>query len=129
MATSNEIVDFWFSDRARAHWFVKDAAFDDELRTRFGADALAAARGEREAWRATGNDALALVLLLDQLPRNLHRGSAQAFATDAQALDLANHVLANQLDEAVELERRMFFYLPLEHSEALADQERAVALF
>ncbi len=129
MSSPSEILAFWFSDHARERWFRKDSAFDDEIRARFGADVVAAAAGEHDDWRASGDSALALVLLLDQFPRNLYRGSAQAFAADPRAVDLANHVLAHQLDEQVALERRMFFYLPFEHSEVIADQDRAVELF
>jgi uncharacterized protein (DUF924 family) len=129
MASPSDILEFWFSDHARERWFRKDAAFDDEIRARFAADVVAAAAGEHVAWQTSGDGALALSILLDQFPRNLYRGSAQAFAADDRAREVANHVIANQLDETVALERRMFFYLPFEHSESLADQERAVELF
>ena len=98
------------------------------IRTRFLALQEAAARGELSAWEESAEGALALVILLDQFPRNMFRGSAHAFATDALARVVANRALARGFDQATEEMMRPFFYLPFMHSELLADQDRSVRL-
>lgn len=110
-------------------WFRGGAAFDAECRARCGEAHHAAARRELDAWKASADGALALVLLLDQIPRNLYRGSGHAFATDPLALHFAQRALDAGFDTQVEPALRFFFYLPFEHSEVLADQNRAVELF
>ena len=122
-----EIVAFW-REAGHAAWFAKDDGFDAAIRTRFEAAHHAAARGELNDWARDWQGTLALLLLLDQFPRNLFRGSAHAFATDGLALHIARQAIAAGLDRQAPLDLRVFFYLPLEHSEALADQDRCVAL-
>ena len=125
------IVAFW-REAGTARWFAKDAAFDAEIARRFEPAHHAAARGELTGWAGTAEGSLALLLLLDQFPRNLWRGSAHAFATDPLALRIAREALAAGHDLATPADLRAFFYLPFEHSEALADQdlclERCTAL-
>lgn len=131
-----QILDFWFgtpdSDvygTARKIWFKADAAFDGEIRQRF-ADALdPAAAGAHDGMAATPEGALALTVLLDQFPRNIYRGTPRAFAFDAKALATARRAVEAGHDAAVPAFQRGFLYLPFEHSEDIADQERAVALF
>lgn len=125
-ATPADLLAFW-RDAGPACWFARDAAFDARCAA-FLDDHHAAARGERDGWASTADGALALVLLLDQIPRNVFRDSAHAFATDALALRHADAAIAVGHDRAVDPALRVFFYLPFEHSEALADQDRAVAL-
>ena len=127
-ASPADVLAFWFSDTARKHWFARSDAFDAALRDALGALHDRAAAGELDAWAATASGALALVLLLDQAPRNLHRGSARAFATDAAAVRHARAAIDAGHDREVDDDARLFFYLPFEHSEDLADQDRAVAL-
>jgi uncharacterized protein (DUF924 family) len=122
-----EVVAFW-REAGRKRWFAKDDGFDAEIRQRFEALGLAAARAELTDWAETAEGALALILLLDQFPRNLYRGSAHAFAADPMARMVADGALAAGFDQALEPELRPFLYLPFEHSEALADQDRAVLL-
>ena len=122
-----EVRDYWFQ-RARKDWFEKNPAFDEEIRTRFLPLYERAAREELKSWRNTPSSCLALVILLDQFPRNMFRGSAKAFAVDPLARDAACVILENRWDKAMTPDERMFAYLPLEHSESLADQERCVAL-
>ena len=110
-------------------WFRGGAAFDAECRARWQDTHFAAARRECDGWMADADGALALVLLLDQIPRNIFRGSGHAFATDPLALHFADRAIAAGFDTRVEPALRFFFYLPFEHSEAMADQQRAVALF
>lgn len=123
------VLEFWFGERARTLWFATDPAFDAEIRSRFGDAVDEAASGNLDAWSSSAGGALALIIMLDQFPRNLHRGSARAFAHDARARALAAHAIASGFDRAVPLDRRRFFYLPYQHSEELADQERSVELF
>ena len=125
------VLDFWFGPQpgpARAEWFRKDAAFDEEIRRRFGALHARAARRELEAWREEPESLLALVIVLDQFSRNLHRGDARAFAQDAHALECARQALARGDDRRLLPVQRQFLYLPFEHSERLEDQERGLAL-
>ncbi len=122
-----DVVDFWISAGAR-RWFTKDAAFDAEIRARFEALHFAAARRELDDWTQDAQGALALLLLLDQFPRNLFRNSAHAFATDPLARHIADAAIEAGLDRQIDPALRIFFYLPFEHSESLADQDRCVAL-
>ena len=108
-------------------WFKKDDAFDADIRTRFLATYEAAAAG-RLAWDETAHGALALLIVLDQFPRNMFRGSARAFAADPLARTIASRAIERGFDEVAAPSERSFFYLPFEHSEALADQERCIAL-
>ena len=123
-----DIVGFWRS-AGLSKWVAKSAAFDDAIRLRFEPVHHAAARGEYAAWAETPEGALALLLLFDQFPRNLYRGSAHAFATDPLARAIAGGAIDAGLPKAVEPVLRPFFYLPFMHSEAMADQDRSVALY
>ncbi len=127
------VLDFWFGPLerrgpARPEWFRKDPAFDEEIRRRFGELHRAAALRELETWRASAEPMLALVIALDQFSRNLFRGDARAFAQDAHALECAREALGRGDDLLLLPVQRQFLYLPFEHSEAPADQERAVEL-
>ena len=126
--TPLDLIAFWLAAGPKA-WFRKDAAFDAQLRGRFEPANLAASRGEREGWSETGEGALALVLLLDQVPRNIYRGSAHAFATDGLALAAARRAIEAGFDLAAPMELQVFFYLPFEHAEDGATQARSLALF
>lgn len=119
------IVEFW-RDAGPAKWFAKDAAFDAELRARFLDDHFAAARREYEEACDTPDGAMALILLLDQVPRNIFRDSAHAFATDPLAREYAQRAIDAGHDLRVDPALRIFFYMPFEHSEDIADQDRAV---
>jgi len=110
-------------------WFNKDSAFDAAIRARFFDGYEAAAAGKLTNWEATREGALALVIVLDQFPRNMFRDSARAFAADPLALRVAQRAIEHGFDIATPLQERAFFYLPFEHSEQLADQERCCALF
>lgn len=122
------VVAFW-REAGPDRWFGKDEAFDAEIARRFGPLQQQAAAGELAAWRGRPESALALVILLDQFPRNMFRGSARAFATDAAAREVADDALARGFDKEVGPELGPFFYLPFMHSEDLADQERCIALY
>jgi uncharacterized protein (DUF924 family) len=120
-------VAFWSAAGPRK-WFVKDDEFDRQLRERFLGLHEQAARGALAGWRDQAESALALVLLLDQFPRNAFRGTARMYATDALARHEADRAVVAGFDRQVAPALRIFFYLPFEHSESLADQERSVAL-
>jgi uncharacterized protein (DUF924 family) len=127
-AIAADVVSYWTAAGPKK-WFAKSQTFDEALRLRFEPTHHAAARGEYMAWRDTADGGLALVLLLDQIPRNLYRGSAHAFATDLLARSIAREAVERGFDQAVEPVLRPFFYLPFEHSESIEDQDRSVALF
>ncbi len=131
MPTPSEILNFWFAgdpSTRRAVWFQKSDAFDAGCRAFIGAH-NAAKRAELDHWAATAEGTLALLILLDQLSRNLHRGSPEAFAADPKARGIATAAIAQGFDQALTPVQRMFVYLPFEHSEDPADQDRSVALF
>lgn len=121
------IVEFWRSSGPQK-WFKKDPAFDAAIRERFLAAHEAAAAGRLDAWEATAEGALALLLLLDQFPRNMFRDDPRAFATDMQARAVAARALTRGF-EAQNRDMRGFFFVPFMHSEDLADQELAIGLY
>jgi uncharacterized protein (DUF924 family) len=131
MMNPDDVLRFWFADdptQLRGTWFVAEEAFDESCRAFAGA--LRSARcGALDHWAATPRGMLALIVLLDQFSRNLHRGTAEAFAADAQARSLARVAVSNGFDRHLHPMERMFIYLPFEHSEHLADQDESVRLF
>lgn len=127
MTSTEDVVRFWREAGPKA-WFAKDKDFDDRFRARFAAAHEAAVRGELAGWEATAEGALALILLLDQFPRNCFRDTPRMFASDALAVAAADRALEAGHDLATDPELRVFFYLPYEHAEDLALQERSVEL-
>jgi len=125
--TAGDVLSFW-REAGPKRWFRKDEAFDADFRSRFLHCHEAAVRGDLDAWAADAQGALALLILLDQFPRNAFRGSARMFESDAKARPIAQAAVAAGFDAAVEADLRNFFYLPFMHSENLADQDRAVEL-
>jgi uncharacterized protein (DUF924 family) len=127
-AAPGDVLAFW---RAAGpdKWFKKDAAFDDEIRQRFLDTYEAGAGGRLAAWEQTPEDALALLIVLDQFPRNMFRRDARTYAADPLARAVAARALARGFDQNFPPAEQTFFYLPFEHSEDLADQERGLALF
>ncbi len=124
-----EVIRFWFASADRdTRWFERNTAFDDEVRARFLALHGEAAAGKHVRWRDAPRDCLALIVLLDQFPRNMFRGMVRAFATDAPALEAAKHAVAQGYDRAMRPVERMFVYLPFEHAESLAEQDRGCEL-
>lgn len=125
---AQQLLDFWFGQDRKA-WFEKNPAFDEDIRTRFLALYEQAAAGGLEDWQRAPNSCLALVILLDQLPRNMFRSSARAFAADARALAAARVIVERGWDKDMTEDERTFAYLPFEHSESLEDQEMSLRLF
>jgi len=124
------VLDFWFGPAPlrRPEWFKADPAFDAAIRGQFMPLYERAAAGFLPDWEDKAEGALALCLLLDQFPRNMFRGSPKAFETDPRARAVARKAVAAGLDRKVDAMRRLFFYLPFEHSEDMADQEEGVRL-
>ena len=122
-----DILTFWFGQDRKA-WFEKDPRFDEQIRARFLALYEQAVARELDEWQRAPKSCLALVILLDQLSRNLYRGDARAFAQDAHALECASQALSRGDDLELLPVQRTFLYLPYKHSESLADQDRAVDL-
>jgi uncharacterized protein (DUF924 family) len=126
----DDVLAFWFEGHGAREWFQADPAFDAAVAARFAATWEEAAAGGLARWRETSGGCLALVIVLDQFPRNMFRGTARAFATDAMARGVALHALDRGFDRdpGFDDRRRQFFYLPFEHSEDPADQALAVRL-
>lgn len=124
---AQEITEFWIGAGPEA-WYRRDDDFDAEIRTRFGAAWQRAAAGAMDHWINAAPTALALMILLDQFPRNMFRADPRAFATDAKVLGLAKDALEMGHDLSIQEPERQFFYLPFMHSEDLADQTRAIEL-
>jgi len=134
--TARTMLDVWFGvpgrpgyGEPRDVWFKVSEAFDQEIRTRFADAHTAAAAGDFDSWTDSPHGALALVLLLDQVPRNIHRGAPDAFATDGRALEVAKDAIRQGHDAALIPVERLFLYLPFQHAEDLVEQERSLALY
>jgi uncharacterized protein (DUF924 family) len=125
--TAGEILSFW-REAGPERWYAANPDFDAQIRARFLAAHEAAAAGKLTNWEQSPEGALALLILLDQFPRNMFRGTPRAFATDALARAIARRALQRGYDQRFKMPEQTFFYLPFEHSEALADQEHCVAL-
>ncbi len=127
LPSAHDVASFW-RDAGPQKWFAKSDAFDADFKARFEALHHTAAAGAHDAWATHAEGVLALLVLLDQFPRNAYRNTGHMFATDGKALSIARAALAAGLDQQVEEALRPFFYLPFMHSEDLADQERSVTL-
>jgi uncharacterized protein (DUF924 family) len=123
-----DIITFW-REAGNDRWWKKDDAFDAEVRARFLPLWEQARGGGLQAWRNSDDGLLALTIVLDQFPRNMFRNDARTYATDALAREVASQAIAAGADQRVDQALRQFLYMPFMHSEALADQERCVALF
>jgi len=126
--TPQSILDFWLNEAGQEGWYKIDPEFDETIRKRFLRAWSAAKTGAFDHWLISPDSALALLILLDQFPRNMFRGSAEAFSSDERALRLAKLAVARGHDMKVAEPARQFFYLPLMHSENLQDQDRCARL-
>ncbi len=131
--TAADILDFWFQGDPAIWrtdpWFKKSGAFDEAIRTRFATAVQAAQDGTLDGWTRSPDGTLALLILLDQFARNIHRGSRLAFAGDAHARAIARAAIANGTEDRLTAVQRVFLYLPFEHAESLEDQDDSVRLF
>jgi len=128
-ATSMDILSFWFSDKSRPNWFAKDPSFDAVVSARYGAVLLAAKHGELFRWRETIRGRLAEIIVLDQFSRNIHRGAAAAFESDAQALVLAQEAVRDETRFELTPDEKAFLYMPFMHSESSVIHEEGLRLF
>ena len=131
-----EVLEFWFGREGepgygefRDRWFQKDDAFDREVTDRFGGVYEEATSGGLDGWRKEAEGCLALVIVLDQFPRNMFRGDARTHATDEKALESAKYAIEHALDRELPAYGRMFLYMPFMHAEDVEDQRRSVGLF
>lgn len=128
MIDAADVISFW-TQAGPEKWFKKDAAFDAAIRDGFLQTHEAAKTGRHDDWAETPEGSLALIIVLDQFPRNIFRDDPRAFATDAKALAITNAAIAKGFDRKIEPPLQQFIYMPLMHSEHLADQDRCVAAF
>lgn len=129
MEDPDHVLGFWFDELEEKDWYVGGEALDARIRDRF-ADLWQQARaGRLDGWETSPRNVLAYLILTDQFPRNMFRGDPRSFATDALARDIADRAIAQGFDMATPEPQRQFFYLPFEHAEDLADQNRCVDLF
>ena len=128
MTTVNEVVDFWLDEVGADRWYAADEALDHEVRRRFEQLWWDTLNGANGLWLTYASGTLAYLILMDQMPRNMFRGTARSFGSDRHALAAAKAALHNGWDLKIDEPARQFFYMPLMHSESLTDQDRAVRL-
>ena len=127
--TPKQALDFWFTEESRAHWFNSTPDYDQAVRARFAGAWEQARAGELADWEQSAAGALALVILLDQMPLNMFRNRPEGFSTEALSREVAGRAIDRGFDRVLPAGRRAFLYLPYMHSESLADQDRSVQLF
>lgn len=130
------VFSFWFGEpgspdygKPKSFWFKSTPQLDQQIRNQFEPTYQKALKGELDDLMQTAEGSLALVIILDQFPRNMYRGTPQAFATDPKALEVAKKAIAKGFDKDLLPQQKLFLYLPFQHSECLEDQETSVALF
>lgn len=128
-ARIEEVLKFWFDDLSPDDWFESDEAVDSHIRERFQELHEALREQVPETWRSSARGCLAAVIVLDQFPRNMYRGTSRAFAADGAARSLAKEALMRGFDRELSIDERKFLYLPFEHSENPAEQARSIELF
>lgn len=127
--TPTEILDYWYSERMRKHWFASTPALDREIRERYQALWAQAAAGELDHCQETPEGALALAIVLDQFPLNMFRGQPESFRTERQAVAVTLNALDKGFDKHLPKDRLAFLFMPLMHSERLEEQDLSVRLF
>ncbi|MCP3667984.1 MAG: DUF924 domain-containing protein [Gammaproteobacteria bacterium] len=124
-----DVIGFWYADQSRSLWFSSTSEFDSKITRRFQSLWKAARDGQLEDWKNTPKGSLALSIVLDQFPLNMYRGKAESFSTESQAIEIAKYAVASGQDKQLPREQVAFLYMPLMHSEDLADQDESVRLF
>ena len=124
-----EIIDFWYSESVSSQWFASTPELDAEIESRFESVWQLAVSGQLDNWRDEPEGLLALAIILDQFPLNMFRGQARAFSSEGQAIEVAKYAIDRELDTQLPKDRRTFLYMPLMHSESLADQALAIEKF
>ena len=128
MVGPEDVLGFWLDECSPAQWYAQDGALDDKIRERFGRAWVGASEGQYALWLTYPSGALAYIILTDQFPRNMFRNDPKAFSTDHAARAAAKTAIDKEWDLRIDAPARQFFYMPLEHSENLSDQDRAVRL-
>jgi uncharacterized protein (DUF924 family) len=126
MANPEDILNFWFYEVSRERWFANDESLDADIRERFESFYEQAVAGELKAWENTPEGVLALLLLLDQFPRRMFRGTSRAFSADELAVDLARNAIIKHFDDRIDKQYKLLFYLPFLNSENMGDQRLAL---
>lgn len=129
LATPEDVLNFWFSQRVKRLWFKKSTDFDREIKQHFLDTYQRGKTGALDDWRNDPHALLALIIVLDQFPRNMFRNTREAFATDKQAVELTKYALNNNYQQNLLPEEQSFLYMPLMHSENQKDQAKCVELF
>jgi uncharacterized protein (DUF924 family) len=129
MVKYNAVLDFWYSPINKTKWFIQDPAFDNEILNKFFIFYQSALKNELKDWANTPHGSLALVIILDQFPRNMFRGTAKSYVTDEMALSITKKAISIGFDQKLNLQEKQFLYMPLMHSENIEDQKLSVELF
>jgi uncharacterized protein (DUF924 family) len=128
-SSAQAIIDFWFSDSCKACWFNSTPELDQLIKQNYESLWLLASQGKLKQWREDPISALALVIILDQFPLNMFRGTAQSFATESASRDVARYAIEKGFDKSLSNEQKKFLYMPFMHSEDMTDQDYSVVLF
>ncbi len=129
MISAPELVDFWYDENTRKYWFKATAEFDQELTQKFSKIWPHALAGKHDEWMNSATGCLALCILLDQIPRNIFRRSAKAYASDEKAVAVCKHAIESGSNKSLSTDHSRFLYMPLMHSEVLADQDLSIKMF
>lgn len=129
MTTATELIEYWYADSTRKYWFKATEDFDQHLAAKFSQQWQQALDGQYDEWLNSASGCLALCILLDQIPRNIFRGSAKAYASDEKARAVCKHAIATGLNSSLSPDHSRFLYMPLMHSEVLADQDLSIRMF
>lgn len=129
VVTPKAVLDYWYTDESKAHWFASTPQIDAQIKQKFETTWQAASRHELDSWCDTADGCLALVIVLDQFPLNMYRGQEISFSTEAQARNVARSAIQKGFDKQIAKDKLSFLFLPFMHSESLADQETSLQLF
>ncbi len=129
VTTPNSILDFWFSEPTSKRWFKSTSEFDEEIRNKYEPIWEFASNNKLDHWQKISEGALALIIILDQFPLNMFRGTAKSFSTEIKAIEISHFAISNKYDLKLTPIQLPFLYMPLMHSENLEDQNLSVALF
>jgi len=125
----DQILEYWFSDEMKKHWFFSTAEIDKEIKNKFEQFWIIAKEGTLSDWENTATGCLALCIILDQLPLNMFRGEAKSFSSEQKAVAISKHAISKKYDEILPGDKLAFLFMPLMHSENMSDQDLAVAMF
>ena len=125
----NHIINYWYSEKMRKHWFASTKSIDDDIRKNYLSIWKMAANGELNHWKSSPDGCLALAIILDQLPLNMFRNLAKSFETEQLAVEITKHAISMHFDEKIEKDKLAFLYLPLMHSENMDDQDLSLVMF